>query len=49
MNSCKNCGSMAINDGKCQREKGVDLDLCDVCYSIKRAKDAVPYWFMKSE
>lgn len=37
---CKKCDS-------CQREKGVDLDLCDVCYWIKRAKD-LQYFITKA-
>jgi len=38
--SCKECGSQAINDHLHGRQKGVDLDLCDVCYWRKRAKEA---------
>lgn len=40
MHSCKRCGSYAINDHHHGRERGVDLDLCDVCYWRKRAEDA---------
>jgi hypothetical protein len=29
---CKLCGSYAINENLHGREKGKDLDLCDVCY-----------------
>lgn len=38
MNTCKICGSYAINDGKNGRAAGVDLDLCDVCYWQQRAE-----------
>ena len=37
---CKECGSRAINDHLHGREKGVDLNLCDVCYWRKRVKAA---------
>lgn len=33
---CVMCGSQAINDHLHGRERGVDLDLCDVCYWKKR-------------
>jgi len=36
-NRCK-CGSYAINPHLYGREKGVDTDLCDVCYWRKRAE-----------
>lgn len=36
MNKCKQCGSYAINDHLHGREKGKDLDLCDVCYWRKK-------------
>ena len=39
--TCKRCGSYAINDTKYGREKGVDLDLCDVCYWRKRAEKLI--------
>ena len=35
---CARCGSQAINDHLHGREKGKDLDLCDVCYWRKRAE-----------
>ena len=38
MNKCKKCGSHAINDGRHGREKGKNLDLCDVCYWRKRVE-----------
>ena len=38
MKKCKVCGSYAINPHCHGREEGVDLDLCDVCYWIKRAQ-----------
>jgi len=31
MNKCKECGSYAINVGRCGRDDS-DPDLCDVCY-----------------
>ena len=34
----KRCHSYAINPHLHGREKGVDLDLCDVCYWRKRAE-----------
>jgi len=37
---CK-CGSYAINPHLHGRKKGVDLDLCDVCYWRKRAEAKV--------
>jgi hypothetical protein len=37
--SCKRCGSLAINPHLHGRVKGVDLELCDVCYWRKRADD----------
>lgn len=39
MNSCKKCGSYAINSTLHGREKGADLDLCDVCYWQVRAEE----------
>jgi len=39
MINCKNCGSYAINPRLHGRQKGVDLDLCDVCYWRKRAEE----------
>ena len=39
MKQCK-CGSYAVNDHLHGRERGVDLDLCDVCYWRKRAEAA---------
>ena len=35
--SCKECGSFAINEHLFGRELGVDTDLCDVHYWMKRA------------
>lgn len=35
---CRQCGSYAINDHLHGREKGVDLDYCDVCYWRFRAE-----------
>lgn len=37
--TCKRCGSYAINENLHGRKKGVDLDLCDVCYWRERAKE----------
>jgi len=37
--TCKRCGSFAINQHMHGREKGIDLDLCDVCYWRKRAEE----------
>ncbi len=37
MDKCKKCGSFAINPNLHGREKGEDLDLCDVCYWKARA------------
>ena len=37
--SCKRCRSYAINENHHGREKGEDLDLCDVCYWRKRAEE----------
>ena len=36
---CKKCGSRAINEHLHGRKKGVDLDLCDVCYWRKRYEE----------
>ncbi len=36
--TCKKCGSFAINPNLHEREPGVDLDLCDVCYWRVRAE-----------
>jgi len=36
--SCKICGSFAINEHLFGREIGVDADLCDVHYWMKRAE-----------
>lgn len=41
MNTCKICGSYAINDSQNGRTRGVDLDLCDVCYWRQRATDMI--------
>lgn len=48
---CKHCRSSAINPNLHEREKGIDLDCCDVCYwrfraeerlaQIKRLKEAI--------
>jgi len=38
---CKRCGSHAINPHMHGRQKGADLDLCDVCYWRKRADELV--------
>jgi len=35
---CRQCGSYAINDNLHGREKGIDLDYCDVCYWRFRAE-----------
>ena len=35
--SCKECGSRAINEHLYGRKRGVDTDLCNVHYWIKRA------------
>ena len=40
MSGCKICGSYAINDRSHGRAKGVDLDMCDVCYWRERAAQA---------
>lgn len=37
---CNQCGSHAINDNLHGRQKGIDLDLCDVCYWRFRAEQA---------
>lgn len=37
---CKQCGSHAINDNLHGRQKGIDLDCCDVCYWRFRAEQA---------
>lgn len=39
MAQCTRCNSHAINEHQHGREKGVDMDLCDVCYWRKRADD----------
>jgi len=39
MDNCKRCGSYAINAKSHGRVKGVDLDLCDVCYWRTRAEN----------
>lgn len=36
--SCKQCGSYAVNDNLHGRQKGIDLDYCDVCYWRFRAE-----------
>ena len=36
---CQQCGSAAINDSLHGRQKGIDLDYCDVCYWRFRAED----------
>ena len=35
--NCTKCGSFAINEGYYDRVRGVDSDLCDVHYWMKRA------------
>jgi len=37
---CKVCSSFAINDHLHGREKGKDLDLCDVCYWRNKYSEA---------
>ena len=32
MKKCKRCGSCAINEHSHGRIKGINTDLCDVCY-----------------
>ena len=36
---CNQCGSHAINDNLHGRQRGIDLDLCDVCYWRFRAEE----------
>lgn len=36
--NCKHCRSSAINPNLHGREKGIDLDCCDVCYWRFRAE-----------
>lgn len=38
---CNQCGSSAINDNMHGREKGIDLDYCDVCYWRFRAEKSL--------
>lgn len=39
MRQCKRCYSYAINPDNHGRKKGIDLNLCDVCYWRKRAEE----------
>lgn len=41
MNTCRDCGSAAINPGLHGRKKGIDLSYCDVCYWRYRAETAL--------
>ena len=39
--NCKQCGSYAINAHLHGRQKGIDLDYCDVCYWRFRAEKRI--------